>query len=81
MNEVVPGVFVDTWYGFLAPAGTPDQVIARLHTDIAAVMRAPTFMSRLSDQGFDFVDLGPAELRSLMERDWPRWLEIIALAD
>jgi tripartite-type tricarboxylate transporter receptor subunit TctC len=80
MNEVVPGVFVDTWYGFLAPAGTPDQVIARLHADIAAIMRAPTLVSRLSDQGFDFVDLGPAELRSLMERDWPRWLEIIALA-
>jgi tripartite-type tricarboxylate transporter receptor subunit TctC len=55
-------------------------VIARLHADIAAIMRAPTLVSRLSDQGFDFVDLGPAELRSLMERDWPRWLEIIALA-
>jgi tripartite-type tricarboxylate transporter receptor subunit TctC len=80
MNEAVPGVFVDTWYGFLAPAGTPEAAIAKLHRDIAAVMRAPTLVSKLSGQGFDFVDLGPAELRALMERDLPRWLEIISVA-
>jgi tripartite-type tricarboxylate transporter receptor subunit TctC len=80
MNEVVPAVFIDTWYGFLAPAGTPDAVIAKIHTDIAAVTRGPAFVKRIEEQGFELVDVGPGELRALMERDLPRWLEIIALA-
>jgi tripartite-type tricarboxylate transporter receptor subunit TctC len=80
MNEAVPGVFMDTWYGFLAAADTPDAVLAGLHQDIAAIMASPALASRLQEQGFELVDLGPAELRALMERDLPRWLDIVSIA-
>ena len=80
MRETVPDAFLDTWYGFLAPAGTSDAVTAQLHQDIAAIMRAPALASRLQEQGFELVDLGPGELRDLMMRDLPRWLEIIGVA-
>ncbi len=80
MVEVAPGVSFDTWYGFLAPAGTPDAVRGKLHAEIAAIMRAPAIASKLVEQGFEIVDLAPPELRSLMERDLPRLMEVVALA-
>jgi tripartite-type tricarboxylate transporter receptor subunit TctC len=80
MMEVTPGVSFDTWYGFLAPAGTSDPVLAKLHTDIAGFMRVPAVAEKLEQQGFEIVDLGPAELRSLMHRDLPRLMEIVAIA-
>ena len=43
-------------------------------------MRVPTIASKLVEQGFEIVDLGPPELRGLMERDLPRLMEVVALA-
>jgi tripartite-type tricarboxylate transporter receptor subunit TctC len=80
MNEMVPGVFVDTWYGILAPAGVPDAIVAKIHTDVVAVMSSPQVAQRLTEQGFERVGAGPTELRALMERDLPRWQEIVSLA-
>lgn len=80
MHETVSNAFVDTWYGFLAPAGLPESVGAQLHRDISAFMRTPALASRLQEQGFELVDLGPNDLRELMIRDLPRWLEIISVA-
>jgi len=80
MAEIAPGVSFDTWYGFLAPAGTPDQVRNKVHAEIAAIMRMPAIAPKLVEQGFEIVDLGPTELRSLMERDLPRLMEVVAIA-
>ena len=57
-----------------------DPVRAKLHTEIAAIMRVPAIASKLVEQGFEIVDLGPPELRGLMERDLPRLMEVVALA-
>lgn len=80
MNETVPGVFLDTWYGLLAPAGTPAAIINKIHADVVAVMGEPQLAARLGEQGFEWVGGGPAELRTVMERDLPRWQEVIGIA-
>ena len=80
MSESVPGVFLDTWYGILAPAGLPDPIAQKIHADVSAVMRAPEMSTKLADQGFEFVGGGPDELKGVMERDLPRWQEVIDLA-
>ena len=80
MVEAAPGVYVDTWYGFLAPAGLPDAVAAKIHADVVAVMRSPALLARIEEQGFEFVGEGPAELRALMVRDLPRYQEMLSIA-
>ncbi|MDH7795161.1 MULTISPECIES: tripartite tricarboxylate transporter substrate-binding protein [unclassified Beijerinckia] len=80
MNESVPGVFLDTWYGILAPAGLPDPIAQKIYTDVSAVMRAPEMSTKLAEQGFEFVGGSPEELKGVMERDLPRWQEVIDLA-
>lgn len=80
MNEVVPGVFVDTWYGLLGPKGLPPAIAEKVHADVTAIMSSPQLAKRLADQGFEPVGAGPAELKAVMERDLPRWQEIVAIA-
>jgi len=80
MTEAAPGVYVDTWYGFLAPAGLPDTIAAKIHADVVAVMRSPALLARIEEQGFEFVGEGPAELRALMVRDLPRYQEMLSIA-
>ena len=46
-----PGVEASSWNGVLAPAGTPRDIIARLHTEISAVMKAPGVAERLASRG------------------------------
>jgi hypothetical protein len=43
-------------------------------------MRVPVIASKLVEQGFEVVDLGPPQLRGLMERDLQRLMEVVALA-
>jgi tripartite-type tricarboxylate transporter receptor subunit TctC len=80
MSEVVPGVDVDTWYGILGPVGLPNEIRDKIHADIVAVMRNPTVTSRLTDTGFEFVGAGPAEFSAIMQRDLPRWREIVEMS-
>ena len=71
------GVNVDIWYGFFAPRKTPAPVIDRLNTEIAAIMKLPEVMSVLSKAGLDAVASSPAELTSIVAKDYQRWGAVI----
>jgi tripartite-type tricarboxylate transporter receptor subunit TctC len=80
MNEIAPGVFVDTWYGVLAPAGVPASIVKKIQEDIAAVLGTPESVARLKEGGYEFIGSTPEELKSVMAHDLPRWKELVALA-
>lgn len=80
MAEVVPGVDVDTWYGVLGPAGLPNDIRDKIHADIVATMRTPTITSRLTETGFEFVGSDHAQFAAIMQRDLPRWREVVEMA-
>lgn len=80
MSEIAPGVYFETWYGFLAPVETPPAVIEKLHTDIAAVMKVPALSNKLVEQGFEILDEGPAQLQELVRNDLTRLREIVEIS-
>src|SRR5690606_10194398 len=49
--ETLPGYGASGWYGLLAPAGTPDEVIARLNAEAVKALRSPEVAGKLSSQG------------------------------
>jgi tripartite-type tricarboxylate transporter receptor subunit TctC len=67
------------WYAILAPAGTPPSVVARLNRDIAAVLRDPVAMERITAAGLDLATGSPAELEALVQRDIERYRRMITL--
>jgi len=73
----VSGVEVQIWYGFMAPKGTPRDVIAKLNTELKSIMALPDIQSSLGAQGLDPVSSTPEEFQSLVERDIARWTKVI----
>ena len=63
-----------TWWGVLAPAGTPNEIIKRLSDEIAAILKAPEVNKRL---GGDAVPTGPAEFTKLLKSDHEKWARIV----
>jgi len=73
----VPGYEASTWYGMLAPAHTPDAVLARLHADIVKILAVPETRERLADQGFEPVGNSPEEFGAYIKSEIAKWGKVI----
>jgi tripartite-type tricarboxylate transporter receptor subunit TctC len=78
MNEAgMPGFVLESWYGLMAPAGTPAPVIARLHKEVSAVLAKPEVREFFARQGADIVTASPAEFAAQVRTERARWAEVI----
>ncbi|MES2413406.1 MAG: tripartite tricarboxylate transporter substrate binding protein [Pseudomonadota bacterium] len=68
---------VDMWYGFFVPTRTPANVVSRLNTEIAAIMKLPDVQSVLNKGGLDASSSTPAELTTIVGQDYTRWGNVI----
>jgi tripartite-type tricarboxylate transporter receptor subunit TctC len=67
-----PGFDWDTWFGLLAPAGTPEPVIGKLHAAFAEAVHAPEVTKQIIDQGAEPVSNTPQEFAALIEKEIKR---------
>lgn len=65
------------WYAILAPAATPEAVIARLNSALGAVLATKELRDALAKLGVETLGTTPAEARALIETDTTRWAEVI----
>ncbi|MES2401493.1 MAG: tripartite tricarboxylate transporter substrate binding protein [Pseudomonadota bacterium] len=78
MQELgMKGLNVDMWYGFFVPNRTPANVVNRLNTEIAAIMKLPDVQSVLIKGGLDASSSTPAELTTIVGQDYTRWGSVI----
>ena len=68
-----PEVESHSWIGLFAPAATPAAVIARLQSEVAAVLDEPQMRARLANAGLDIVASSPQELGNFIRREYERW--------
>jgi tripartite-type tricarboxylate transporter receptor subunit TctC len=80
LKESGVDVEVDTWNGLIAPAGTPDALVARIAREVAAVMTAPDIREKLAAQLMEPIPGTPAEFRARIDADLARWAPIIRAA-
>jgi tripartite-type tricarboxylate transporter receptor subunit TctC len=73
-------VEVDTWNGLIAPAGTPDALVARIGREVAEVVTAPDVRDRLAAQLMEPIPGTPAEFRARIDADLARWTPVIRAA-
>ena len=72
----VPGYEVSSWYGLLAPAGTPAAIVTRLQREVAKVMHAPDVAEKLTSQGLDIVGSTPEEFAALIKTEITKWAKV-----
>jgi tripartite-type tricarboxylate transporter receptor subunit TctC len=78
LREVgVPNVEVEAWYAFFAPKGLPPQILERLNSELRTILAEPDVRDTLNKSGLDISSSTPAELRTIVEQDFPRWAAVI----
>lgn len=81
MDASIKGYEVNTWFGFVAPAGTPADVIARLHDAIGKILEQPAMKEKLGAQGFELAPVQPpSAFTKLIQDDLQKWPPIIKAA-
>jgi tripartite-type tricarboxylate transporter receptor subunit TctC len=73
----LPDLEVSTWFGLFAPAATPPDIIAKLNTEMMAVLAMPTVQKGLNAVGVDVTPGGPKELSDYFAAEIKKWREII----
>ena len=68
-----PDVYSGSWVGFFAPAKTPDAVVAKLNTEINAIMKEPEAQQRLKTIGFDVMIKTQAEATDYFKSEVATW--------
>ena len=72
-----PGAQVLIWYGLVAPAATPKELVSRLNALIVKVMSAPEIRERFSQQGIDPETSTPEQFAQLIREEYARWTKVI----
>jgi tripartite-type tricarboxylate transporter receptor subunit TctC len=75
--ETLPGFEVVNWYGMVLPAGTPRDVIARLHAELVRALKNPEIREKLIAQGTDPVGNSPEEFGAFMKAESAKWGRVI----
>jgi tripartite-type tricarboxylate transporter receptor subunit TctC len=76
----LPGFEAVSWYALMAPAGTPREVIAKIHADVARVLQMPDVRERLAGMGAEPSGESPAELAARIKAEYDRWGEVVRKA-
>jgi tripartite-type tricarboxylate transporter receptor subunit TctC len=73
----LPGYEFSSWFGLLAPAGTPKAVIAKLQTATAAALRTPELSERLTREGSEPVGGPPEQFAAMVKADIAKWAAVV----
>lgn len=73
-----PGFEAGTWFGLMAPAATPREVIARLHGDIARAVRHPDVEKQLAAQGATTIGNTPEQFAAYIRSESVKWAKVLA---
>lgn len=72
---------IAVWVGFVAPAGTPREIVDKLNRDIAAIVREPAMTARLIERGFEIVAGSPEAFAQTIKNDHERFGVIVRNAN
>ena len=69
----LPGFETVAWFGVLAPAGTPPEIVNRLSAEIAKIAKSPEMREKLVAMGAEPVGSTPEEFKAVIDRDIAKW--------
>ena len=78
--ETVPGYDATNWWGLVAPAGTPSQVIAKLHAELETLLKSDETRKRLESEGADIIRMTPAEFGRFIADETQKWAKVVKQA-
>jgi tripartite-type tricarboxylate transporter receptor subunit TctC len=77
MDSIYPGFESDNWFGLFVPAGTPKEIVARLHSLALEALKAPELRDIIAKDGGDVVGSTPEELGAHLRSEVTRYAKVI----
>jgi tripartite-type tricarboxylate transporter receptor subunit TctC len=75
--ETLPGFTNTTWYGLLAPAGTPKAIVNRINAEMRKAVKSPEFIKHLELIGLEPASSSPEEFHAMIKAELRRWTKVI----
>ena len=79
--ESLPGFEINGWYGLMAPANTPPEVIKRLNAEVTAILRSPEITARFKEGGMEPSPTTPEAFAEYIVAEQARWVTAIRVAN
>jgi tripartite-type tricarboxylate transporter receptor subunit TctC len=73
----MPDLLIENWYGMIAPAKTPDNIVAALNRMANAAMADPSVKEKLADQGLTLAGDSPEHFRGFIDAETKKWAKVI----
>jgi tripartite-type tricarboxylate transporter receptor subunit TctC len=73
----VPGYEAVNWWGVVAPAGTPPDIVEKLHKDITAVQDSDEVRKHFATEGAQVVQMSSAEFATFIEKETKKWERVV----
>ena len=73
----IPEATGQAWNGMVTRAGTPPEVVAKIHRDVVAVLKQPVVVERLSKLSFNIVGNSPEQFGEVIRSDAAKWGKVI----
>jgi tripartite-type tricarboxylate transporter receptor subunit TctC len=77
IGNTIKGYAFDSWFGLLAPAGTPNAVITKIQSEMGKLLKQPEIVERMRRQGIEIGSLSPSEFNQLLVRDYVRMANVV----
>ena len=73
----LPGFDIYTWWGFLAPAGTPKEIVAKWNTEVVRILSSPEMKAFFAQQGAEPAPTTPDQFAELIRSEIPKYAKIV----
>ena len=73
----LPGYESTAWFGLAMPAGTPKEIIVRMNAEGQKAAKAPDFVKRMNDLGYEIVGGTPEQMAAMIQDEIKRWGPIV----
>jgi len=73
----LPGFEASNWYGIMAPAGTPPEIVNRVNAETARALQDPDVRKKLAALGFEIKTSTPQEFYGLLKSETEKWARVI----
>jgi tripartite-type tricarboxylate transporter receptor subunit TctC len=81
IGETLPGFDFTNWMAVAAPAGTPKEIVARLHSEIVKVMNTPEIREHMAQQGAEPIGNTPEQAAAFIKAETVKWARIVKQAN
>ena len=72
-----PGYISTAWFGIVAPAGTPKEIIAKINAEGQKAVKSPDFIRRMNELGYDIVGGSPEQMAAMIQEELKRWGPVV----